>query len=138
MIKYILLLCLTIISMPGLTIETEVSYEVKGTVAKSQYIEAQKKEGHDPAVDNVMGSMFGILGDIVSNVLSTDRSAYYTYIINTEDARIFEVSSRTKFNINDCVVVIYPKLPGGYPESRIDSDTKLKSSENCVSASISN
>ena len=131
--KYILLLCLAIISVPILAIETENSYEVKGYVVNAQYIEAQRKEGSDPAVDNVVGSMFGVLGSIVSDILSTERRAYYVYKINTEDERVFEVSSRTKFSINDCVMVIYPKLPGKYPESGIDSDTKVKSSENCIS-----
>ncbi|HSI24590.1 MAG TPA: hypothetical protein VK952_03110, partial [Methylotenera sp.] len=54
--------------------------------------------------------------------------------INTEDNRIFEVASRTNYSKNDCIKVIYPKLPGGIPESGIDSDTKLQASKECTDA----
>lgn len=112
--------------------ESEGFHEASGRIDDVKYIAAEMKDSHDPTVDNVMGGMFGPLGDLVSGIFSTKQGAYYTYKILIEDDRVFEVSNRAKFNKNDCVKVIYPKLPGGYPESGINSNTKLEASTTCM------
>ena len=105
------------------------NYQVLGRVSELQYIETQRKEVEP--VDNVVGSMFGLFGAIFVDIMSVEKRAYYTYKISTEDNRIFEVASRTNYSKNDCIKVIYPRLPGGIPESGIESETKLEASKQC-------
>ena len=105
------------------------SYEVLGRVATFEYIDTQRRENN--AGEQGVASVFGLFGAIFAEVMSVEKRAYYTYKISTEDNRVFEVASRTNYNINDCVKVIYPKLPGGIPESGIDSETKVEASKQC-------
>jgi hypothetical protein len=118
------------ISISHATAEEIGNYQVLGRVTESKYIETQRKQVD--TVDNVVGSMFGIFGAIFTDITSIEKRAYYTYKISTEDNRMFEVASRANFNKNDCVKVIYPKLPGGIPESGIDTDTKLEANKECI------
>ncbi len=123
------------ISISHATAEEISNYQVLGRVTESKYIDTQRKEVD--TVDNVVGSMFGIFGALFVDVMSVEKRAYYAYVINTEDNRVFEVASRTNYNKNDCIKVIYPKLPGGIPESGIDTDTKLEASKECIENPLS-
>jgi hypothetical protein len=108
------------------------NYQVLGRVSESKYIDTQRRDTH--AGEQGVASVFGLFGALFVEVMSVEKRAYYTYKINTEDNRIFEVASRTNYSKNDCIKVIYPKLPGGIPESGIDSDTKLEASKECTDA----
>lgn len=110
------------------------NYQVLGRVTESKYIDTQRRETN--AGEQGVASVFGLFGAIFAEVMSVEKRAYYTYKINTEDNRIFEVASRTNYSKNDCIKVIYPKLPGGIPESGIDSDTKLQASKECTDAAL--
>ncbi len=110
------------------------NYKVLGRVAESKYIDTQRRETN--AGEQGVASVFGLFGAIFAEVMSVEKRAYYTYKISIEDDRIFDVASRTNYIIGDCVKVIYPKLPGGIPESGIDSDTKLEASKECTDSLI--
>lgn len=105
------------------------NYQVLGRVSESKYIDTQRREGN--AGEQGVASVFGLFGAIFAEVMSVEKRAYYTYKISTEDNRVFDVASRSNYNKNDCVKVIYPRLPGGIPESGIDSETKLEASKEC-------
>lgn len=113
------------------------NYQVLGRVSESKYIDTQRRETN--AGEQGVASVFGIFGAIFAEVMSVEKRAYYTYKISTEDNRVFEVASRTNYNKNDCVKVIYPRLPGGIPESGIDSETKIEASKQCseISSEVS-
>ncbi len=105
------------------------NYQVLGRVIESKYIDTQRRESN--AGEQGVASVFGLLGAIFAEVMSVEKRAYYTYKVSTEDNRVFEVASRTNYTINDCIKVIYPRLPGGIPESGIESETKLEASREC-------
>jgi hypothetical protein len=129
------LMILLIFALRVYATENMETYEVLGHVESMTFTDEQKIDNRDHSVDNVVSSMYGVLGMLISDVLSditaTRVKAYYTYKINTEDNRVFEVSNYKKYSVSECVKVIYPQLPGGYPESRVDSDTKLEPSNAC-------
>ena len=109
--------------------EEAANYQVLGRVSESKYTDTQIRENN--AGEQGVASVFGLFGAIFAEVMSVEKRAYYTYKISTEDNRIFEVASRTNYNKNDCVKVIYPRLPGGIPESGIESETKVEASKEC-------
>ena len=128
------LVFLNIFGFSTLTFAEEVGghYEVLGRVTTFEYVDTQRREANGG--EQGVAAVFGLFGAIFAEVMTVEKRAYYTYEIKTEDSRVFEVASRTNYNINDCVKVIYPKLPGGIPESGIDSDTKLQASKECTDA----
>ena len=108
-------------------------YQILGRVSESKYIDTQRRENN--AGEQGVASVFGLFGAIFAEVMSVEKRAYYTYKISTEDNSVFEVASRTNYNKNDCVKVTYPRLPGGIPESGIDSETKVEASKQCTEIS---
>ena len=119
-----------IFALTNLAFAEEVgNYQVLGRVSESIYIDTQRRETN--AGEQGVASVFGLFGAIFAEVMSVEKRAYYTYKISTEDNRIFEVASRTNYSKNDCIKVIYPRLPGGIPESGIESETKLEASKQC-------
>jgi hypothetical protein len=105
------------------------NYQVLGRVSTFEYIDTQRREMN--AGEQGVASVFGLFGALFAEVMTVEKRAYYTYKINTEDDRIFDVASRTNYKIGDCIKVIYPRLPGGIPESDIDTETKLEASKEC-------
>ena len=109
----------------------EVSnYQVLGRVSTFEYIDTQRREMN--AGEQGVASVFGLFGALFAEVMTVEKRAYYTYKISTEDHRIFDVASQTNYKIGDCIKVIYPRLPGGIPESGIDTETKLEASKECI------
>jgi hypothetical protein len=104
-------------------------YQVLGRVSTFEYIDTQRREMN--AGEQGVASVFGLFGALFAEVMTVENRAYYTYKISTEDDRIFDVASRTNYKTGDCIKVIYPRLPGGVPESGIDTETKLEASKEC-------
>ena len=111
--------------------EESGNYEVSGIITDIQQVEAQRKDNYEE-MDNIMGSMFGPLGWLVSDVLGTEQRAYNIYQISTLDNRVFNIASRSSYNKNDCVKVIYPKVNGETPDIGIEANIKLESSKECI------
>ena len=130
-----ILILIIFISISHANAEEVGNYQVLGRVSTFKYIDTQKRENN--AGEQGVASVFGLFGAIFAEVMSVEKRAYYDYKISTEDNRIFEVASRTNYNIGDCVKVIYPRLPGGIPESGIDTDTKLEASKDCIERPLS-
>lgn len=120
-----------LITNTAMSEEESGNYEVSGIITDIQQVEAQRKDNYEE-MDNIMGSMFGPLGWLVSDVLGTEQRAYNIYQISTLDNRVFNIASRSSYNKNDCVKVIYPKVNGETPDIGIEANIKLESSKECI------
>jgi hypothetical protein len=126
--KKVFVLLILASTSTGYTEEVD-NYQVLGRVSTFEYIDTQRREMN--AGEQGVASVFGLFGALFAEVMTVEKRAYYTYKISTEDDRIFDVASRTNYKIGDCIRVIYPRLPGGVPESGVDTETKLESSKEC-------
>lgn len=78
-----------------------------------------------------MGSMYGVLGLLITDLLSTTHRGHLIYHVKVNDDIQLEVGSRESFNVGDCVDVWYPDKMGDTPNLSLLGDAGIAKSTAC-------
>ncbi|NTV11616.1 MAG: hypothetical protein HGA47_12720 [Zoogloea sp.] len=98
---FLVLLCLSACATPSSRRDDPNRVFLHGKVTGSERVLASNGQR------GWMGSMYGGVGSVVSDVLSA-RSGYVLYTVALSDNREIRVASRERFDAGDCVTISVP------------------------------
>jgi hypothetical protein len=113
------------------SIDDPKARKVYGVITKIEQVQSVNTATNN--AKEFMGSFFGVLGDIFTEVVY-NKSGYPIYTVKVNETIHLNVGSSSTFKEGECVVVWYPNIMGDQPDlSRID-DAGIAKSKNCSSS----